>query len=174
LKAQPGSRIYCLDASALIDIQWHYPKAIRKVSRCARDGKIVIPEGVYRELCKKSDRLQTTVQTWEKKHNAVVHLNTERLHTEFARIEKAYGHQIVVGSKVKKGFWTSKSGKVSADGQVVTVCKVLHYIAVSNDEHVQDACHLEDVPCIGWQEFYRRMGRGFGDQASLFDEELSV
>lgn len=169
MKPERSSVIYSLDSDALINIQMCYPKAIKVVSRHARDGRVVVPEGVYRELCRKTDRLKNTVQTWKRKHSAVVSLDSAKLQTELARIESAYGKQIVVGDKVRGGFWASRSGKLSADGQVVTICKVNNYIAVSNDRAVQDACHIENVPCIGWQEFYRRMSQRFAGQAALFD-----
>lgn len=169
MKRDQRSPIYCLDACTLVDIWLCYPKAMRELSRSARDGKVVVPEGVYRELCRKTDRLKSTVETWKKKHSAVVSINTLRLQTELARIETAYGERIVVGNKARDGFWKSKSGKRSADGQVVTVSKVHNYVAVSNDQAIQDACHIENVPCIGWQEFYRRMNQGFAGQAVLFE-----
>jgi hypothetical protein len=31
-------------------------------------------------------------------------------------------------------------------------------VAVSDDGAVKLACALEDVPCIGWSEFARRLG----------------
>ena len=168
---RPGhpSEIYCLDADALVNIQKYYLKALKEISRYGKDGKIVIPEGVYREICRKTDRLKNMVQTWHKKHSAVIRFDTPTLRAEFARIERAYGNEIVLGDQKRKGFWTSKSGKQAADSQVVAVCKVNKYIAVSNDQAVQDACHIENVPCIGWQEFYRRMKQGFTGQGLLFE-----
>ncbi len=164
-----STETYCLDADALINIQIYYFDALKELNRYAKNGKVVVAEGVYRELCRKTDRLKRMVQTWRKKHSAVIRLDTQTLHAELARIEKAYGDKIVIGKQQRKGFWASKSGRQAADSQVVAVCKVNKYIAVSNDQAVQDACHLENVPCVGWQEFYRRMRQGFTGQGLLFE-----
>jgi rRNA-processing protein FCF1 len=169
VSAGHSSEIYCLDADALINIQRYYPKALRQISRYGKAGKIVIPEGVYRELCRKTDHLKDMVQTWRSKHDAVIRLDTPTLREEVARMERAYGEKIHLGKQTRNGFWASKSGKLAADSQVVAVCKVNRYIAVSNDQAVQDACHIENVPCIPWQEFYRRMKQGFTGQGLLFD-----
>ncbi|MBI4556587.1 MAG: DUF4411 family protein [Candidatus Hydrogenedentes bacterium] len=124
--------IYCLDADALINIQMYYPEALKQLNRYAKDGKVVIPEGVYREICRKSDRLNTMVQAWHEKHSAVIRLDTPTLRVELARMEGSYGEKINLGKQRRKGFWSSRSGKLSADSQVVAVCKINKYIAVSN------------------------------------------
>jgi hypothetical protein len=109
------------------------------------------------------------VQNWQSKYGAVVQLSAPILRAEHVRIELAYGEVIQIGKQQRRGFWRSKGGKRSADSQVVAVSKVNGYITVSNDEAVQDACHIENVPCIGWQEFYRRMKQGFTGQGLLFE-----
>jgi len=162
------SDTYCLDADALINIKMFYPKDIKRINRYAKKGKVVIAEGVYREICRKTDRLKDMVQTWKKKHGAVIRLDPT-LQSELARLEKAYGDAIILGNRERKGFWASKGGRQSADSQVVAVCKVRGYAAVSNDEAVQNACHIENVPCFTWQEFYRRMKQDFIGQGSLFE-----
>jgi hypothetical protein len=169
VKRDQRAPVYCLDACALVDIWLCYPKAMKDLRRYASDGRVVIPEGVYREVCRKTDRLKSTVETMKKKYNAVIFIDSMRLQSELRQIEIAYGERFMVGNKAREGFWRSKSGKRSADGQVITICKVHNYIAVSNDRAIQDACHIENVPCIGWQEFYRRMSQGFSGQAALFE-----
>lgn len=169
MSAGHTSEIHCLDADALINIQRYYPEALKEVSRYAKDGRIVIPEGVYREISRKTDRLKHMVQTWHEKYGAVIQIDTPTLHTELARMETAYGEAILLGKQERRGFWKSRSGKLSADSQVVAVSKTNGYIAVSNDQAVQDACHIENVPCIGWQEFYRRVKQGFTGQGVLFE-----
>jgi len=163
----PSNEIYCLDADALVNIQNCYPKDIRRIDYYAKKGKVVIAEGVYREICPRAGRLKETVQNWRKKHGAVIWLLEPALQRELSRMENAYGEAITLGDQKRKGFWSSKSGKRSADSQVVAVCKVRGYAAVSNDEAVQNACHIENVPCFTWQEFYRRMKQDF--QGSLFE-----
>ncbi len=161
------AEVYCLDSDALINIQRYYPEALKEVARYARKGTIVIPEGVYREICQKTDGLKRMVQIWQNKYSAVILLDSPELRGELVRIEKAYGERITIKKQQRKGFWKSKSGKRAADGQVVTVSKVKGWIAVSNDQAVQDASSIENVPCIGWQEFYRRMKQGFARQQLL-------
>ncbi|HUW34337.1 MAG TPA: DUF4411 family protein [Planctomycetota bacterium] len=168
MKHEGSSHTYCLDADALINIKLYYPKEIRRINQYAKKGKVVIPEGVYREICRKTDTLKNMVQTWQKRHGAIIWLD-HALGRELARMEKAYGEAIILGNRKRNGFWTSKSGRQSADSQVVAVSKVRNYTAVSNDQAVQDACHIENVPCIGWQEFYRRMKQDFIGQGSLFE-----
>lgn len=48
----------------------------------------------------------------------------------------------------------------AADGEVVTVGKVLVCVVVSDDRAVRMACSLENIGCIGWAEFARRMRAG--------------
>lgn len=164
-----SSEVYCLDSDALINIKNHYPEELKEISRCAKAGKIVIAEGVCREICQGSDQLAATVRNWQSKYRAVIQLNTPTLRTEFVRIDLTYGEVIRIGRQQRTGFWKSKGGKRSADSQVVAVSKVNGYITVSNDRVVQDACYLENVPCIGWQEFYRRLKQGLTGQAMLFE-----
>ena len=167
MSAGPSSEVYCLDADVLINIKNHYPEALKKVSRCAKEGKVVISEGVCREICEGSDRLKPMVQNWQSKYGAVVQLSAPILRAEHVRIELAYGEVIQIGKQQRRGFWRSKGGKRSADSQVVAVSKVNGYITVSNDKVVECACQLENVPCIGWHEFFRRMKQGFTGQGLL-------
>jgi hypothetical protein len=80
---------------------------------------------------------------------------------ELVRIENAYGLDFKVERMPVKGFWKSKAGRDSADGQVVCVGKARKdkgAVVVSDDTAVRCACMLEDVPCIGWAEFARQIG----------------
>jgi len=81
-----------------------------------------------------------------------------RLQREVATLEKKYGERIVFGQQSYAGFWRSKAGRRAADGQVVAAAKWERAIAVSDDQAVKLACALENVPCIGWSEFARRLG----------------
>ncbi|MDW8382572.1 MAG: hypothetical protein RMN51_10780 [Verrucomicrobiota bacterium] len=81
------------------------------------------------------------------------------LHTEVPRLERLYGQKIRLGSQEYAGFWRSSAGRKAADAQVVAVAKMLKGgTAVSDDEAVKLVCSLEDVLCIGWSEFARRLG----------------
>ena len=93
---------------------------------------------------------------------------------EFARIERAYSESIQVGKQKHPGFWKSRTGYKAADGQVVAVAKVFYCTVVSDDNAVKAACALEDVPCISWTEFARRLGLvGPAKQLSLFEVNKS-
>jgi rRNA-processing protein FCF1 len=168
VKSQRRGEVYCLDADALINIHIHYPKALRKLRKCAKDGNVVIVEGVHREIRRKSDKLKAMVDSYKNEYDAVKRLGSPPHRMELVRLENAYGDSIRIGKQSRQGFRASASGRKSADSQVVTACKVDNYICVSNDRAIQDACHLENVPCIGWQEFYRRMEQGFTGQKRFF------
>ena len=164
-----ASGVFCLDASVLIDVQSHYPESLRQLNRHAKDGRIVIPEGVAREICKKSDRLKYMVQSWQKHGNAVVQIRLPPLQSEMVRLENAYGQDIYVGKLRIDGFWASRRGRQAADSQVLAVSKVNSCVCVSNDRAIQAVCHLENIPNIGWQEFYRQMRQGLTGQTLLFE-----
>ncbi|MGH8103566.1 MAG: hypothetical protein ACREJQ_03490 [bacterium] len=105
---------------------------------------------------RKLDRLSNLAERWEKKY-AIKMKGDPQLWSELKRIETTYGEWVIVGPNRHKGFWKSKAGRKAADGQVVAVSKVLKCTAVSDDNAVELACMLEDVPCIGWAEFARRL-----------------
>lgn len=150
---------YVLDASALINLHRHFPASFRKLGPMVQQGQIKIPEGIFRELKRRTDRLFEAVERWAKKNSDCV-VRITRMHNlpnEFARIERQYGKRIVVGEKEYKGFWSSLAGREAADGQVIAVAKVLGATVVSDDRAVHLVCMLEDVPCIGWTEFARKI-----------------
>jgi hypothetical protein len=153
---------FVLDVSALIALHNHFRTGFRKLGKMAQQGWLKIPEGIFRELQRKTDRLFKTVERWSQGNSdcivriACVH----NLAGELARIERQYGEQIVVEGKSYPGFWHSPAGRKAADGQVIAVAKVLSATVVSDDRAVRLACMLENVPCIGWTEFAR--------QANLF------
>lgn len=150
---------YVLDASALIDLHRNFGAAgLRRLRHLAQKGQIKIPESVYRELRRKTDRLFKVVEGWAKKNSDCI-VQIARVHNladELARIERQYGEQIVVGTNSCPGFWHSPSGRKAADGQVIATAKALNATVVSDDLAVRRACMLEDIPCIGWTEFARR------------------
>jgi rRNA-processing protein FCF1 len=159
---------YCCDADVLIEISRHFPDGVRRLSKAVKKGLIVLPEAVHKELRKKSDPLKAASDRWKEKHAAVIQYDANpELKRELARIERTYGEEIKIGESSRPGFWKSKKGQKAADGQVVTVSKVMKITAVSDDRAVKDACYLENVPCIGWQEFWRRIGQGTTDNPSF-------
>lgn len=149
---------YVLDANALIDLHKHFRTGFRKLGRMVQQGQIKIPEGIFRELQRKTDKLFKAVAKWPQKNpDCIVQIvRVHNLAGELARIEQEYGEQIVVGTKPYPGFWCSPAGQKAADGQVIAAAKVLGAVVVSDDRAVRLACMLENVPCISWTEFARR------------------
>jgi hypothetical protein len=119
-----------------------------------RSGRVKIPEGVFKELQRKTDKLAKTIEQWKKKYSFVVNLDPEALEL-LPDIERNYGPQFSVGGKTYPGFWKSPSGRKSVDAQVVALAKSRGWIAVSNDNSIHGACMLEDVECRRWEEIGR-------------------
>jgi hypothetical protein len=113
-----------------------------------------IPEGVFRELRRKTDKLAKTIEQWKKKYSFVVALDPKALEL-LPDIERNYGPQFSVGGKTYPGFWKSPSGRRSVDAQVVALAKSRRWVAVSNDNSIHGACMLEDVECRRWEEIGR-------------------
>jgi hypothetical protein len=158
---------YVCDAAGLIDLWMHFgSEAIRALRRLVKKEALRLPEGVVREILRKSDKLKKFIQEIGREVEVKVGPGT-RLGQEVSRLENLYGDKIRYGKREYDGFWHSKAGKHAADGQVVAVAKMLHATAVSNDRAVQLACSLEGVPCIGFAEFCRRIG--LVKQLNLFD-----
>ncbi len=162
---------YCPDSSSLIDIDRHYHQELRRITKWAKQKLIKIPRGVQRELHSRSgDRLSNTVSGWIKKHDASVdlmrHQDARQL---FGEIERKYGNGIRVGNQNYPGLFQSPRSKKSADAEVIAISKAFRYVVVSNDKAIQSACMLENVECITWQEFLRRV-RG-GQQMDFFIDD---
>lgn len=153
--------VYACDSTSLIDLFQHFPVEFKSLGPHASNGVIKIPEGVFRELRRKTDRLRHYLEQWEQKYQIVIRLSSDtRLLPELARIEQKYGEKISVGGINYPGFWKSPGGRKAADGQVVAVGKVRGYVVVSDDRAVRLACLQENVQCIGWTEFARRIRKG--------------
>ncbi len=161
--------IYVLDTCALIDLHEHFPTEFRKMIEVfAKTNSLKIPEGVFRELYRKTDVIYKKIKKIIKKYpSTIVYLRGDpRIMEKFAEIERKYGESIKIGKNIYKGYWKSPRGKKSAEGQVVAIAKVLGYTVVSDDSSVKLMCMLENIPCIGWTEFARRLG--ISEQSSLF------
>jgi len=154
--------MYVLDTATIIDLHQHWPasKVRGTLRKLVRDGQLKIPEGVFREVCRKSDKTKKMIRGFEKNfEDLVVKISqVSHLKEELSRIEQTYGEEIRVGSRAYPGFWKSPSGRRAADAQVVAVAKRFSAIVVSDDKAIQRACMLENLECIGWTEFSRRMG----------------
>jgi hypothetical protein len=140
--------LYVSDTTALIDFFGHFPVEFRRLKKTASNGMLKIPEGVFRELKRKTDRLYNIIEKWNSKFSIVVQMTRDpQLLPELARIEQLYGAKITVGNAEYPGFWKSPAGRKAADGQVVTLGKVNQYVVVSDDRAVRLACLQENVQC---------------------------
>ena len=164
-----SSPAYICDTTALIDFFQHFPVQFKSLRKHLTKGIIKIPEGVFRELKRKTDRLFQQLEKWEREYQVVLRFRSDpRLLPELSRIEQAYGEKISVGGNEYPGFWKSPAGRKAADGQVVAIGVVLGHIVVSDDRAGRLACLQENVQCIGWTEFARRFSKGELDgQTSL-------
>jgi hypothetical protein len=159
MTAPETRNIYVGDADCLINLHRHFGrKALGELRRLGKTGGFKLPEGVVRELIHSTDNLASFVKE-HRQHLEVVARQISALRTEIPRLERLYGEKIRVGKQEHVGFWHSQAGRRAADAQVVAVAKLLKGgVAVSDDGAVKLACALEDVPCIGWSEFARRLG----------------
>jgi hypothetical protein len=139
---------------------------MRGLRGLVKQEALKLPEGVVREILRQSDKLKKFIQEIREKVEVKVGPGT-RASLEVSRLEKLYGDRIRYGKLEYPGFWHSKAGKHAADSQVVAVAKVFRATAVSDDRAVRLACSLEGVPCIGFAEFWRRIG--LVEQPDLFD-----
>jgi hypothetical protein len=148
----PADNVFCCDSASLIDLR--DSGLLRKMRGLVQSGRVKIPEGVYKELQQKTDKLAKTIEQWKKRYSLVVNLDPRALEL-LPDIERNYGPQFSVGGKTYPGFWKSPSGRKSVDAQVVALTKSRGWIAVSNDNSIHGACMLENVECRRWEEIGR-------------------
>lgn len=149
---------YVLDATTVIQLLEHFPTAFGELRKLISQKAVKLPQGVFSELTRKSDKLKQKLPKWAQKYpQMLVKFSDPRLREELSQIEQKYGQDFYVGKKLHKGFWKSRAGRKAADGQVVAAAKVLGCVVVSDDKAVEGACSLEGVPCIGWAEFARQV-----------------
>ena len=144
--------IYCCDADALIDL--HSAGLLRKLRILAQNGKLWVPEGVFAELRRFTNKLAAILASWDSKYGIVVRLNHNDL-SLLPRLEREYGPPFRLGGRNYAGFWASASGRRAKDAQVVAVAKTRGWTVVSNDDSIHGACMLEKVPCRRWEEIGR-------------------
>lgn len=150
----PSEPTYCCDASALIDLD--RSGLLKKLKQAVKAGRVKVPEGVFRELRRKTDRLGSTLEKWKVEFNAVVKLGPGDL-AQLPLIEQHYGPSFSIGHHKYRGFWAGPSGKKSADGQVVALAKARGWTAVSGDGSIRAACAIEGVDCVSWEDLARRL-----------------
>ena len=160
---------YVCDADAMINLHRHFKQnAISKLRKMMRSGALKLPQGVVGELLRGTDKLKQLVRQYRSDVEVKITIQADpRLRDTLADLERKYGERIRLGGNEYPGFWHSRSGRKSADAQVVAVAKVKGWTVVSDNREVKLACLLENVPCIGWTEFARQIGLG-GVQLGLF------
>lgn len=164
---------YILDADTIFNLSDHFPAVFGQLRKLVSQSTVKLPDGVYKELTRKSDKLKKKLPKWAQKYpQMLVRFDSRsdpRLREELARIERQYGPDFYVGQKVYRGFWKSRAGRKAADGRVVAAAKVLGCVVVSDDKAVEGACSLEGVSCIGWAEFARQVNLIEHRMKSLFE-----
>jgi hypothetical protein len=163
---------YVLDSTVVIDLCGHFRRSViqRGLESLAKQSRLKIPEGVQRELKRRTDNASRIVDALVRRHSdSVVQVGrVSGLGDELARVERTYGENIQVGSREYAGFWKSARGRKAVDGQVVAMAGKLGCTLVSDDVAVRLACMLENIPCIGWTELARAIG--LHAQPSLFPD----
>src|SRR5579875_107617 len=111
---------YVLDSTVLIDLSQHFrSRQIRDaLGHLGNASEVKIPEGVQRELARKSDQANLIVERLLKKFpNSLIQIDrVPGLANELARIERLYGERILVGARRYDGFWKSAHGRKAVDG----------------------------------------------------------
>ncbi|MDO8691183.1 MAG: hypothetical protein Q7R39_14445 [Dehalococcoidia bacterium] len=144
--------VYCCDLDALIQLQ--FAGFLPNLRNLVRNGSLKVPEGVFRELLRQTDKLGKRFNDWDKKYSVRVSLD-ERTKVLLVEMERKYGNPFQVGGVTYPGFWQSAAGRKAADGQVVAFPKSRGWVAISNDGSIHGACMLENVPCRRWEEVGR-------------------
>lgn len=142
--------IYICDTTCIFDLHNNFPTEFRhKIENLAKNDALKIPESVWREIKRKTVKIFKKMQKIVEKYpSVIVQLKSvQRITEKFYEVETKYGESIQVGNQKYNGFWKSASGKKAAEGQVIAI-----------DNAVKLACMLENIQCIGWTEFARRLG----------------
>ena len=156
--------MYCLDADTIINVElagW-----FDKLRRAAKEGNICYPEGVYRQLTDTTTKIGNKIKNWGK-YGCIQHLTTSE-QTIMKQIDNKYGPPFnIIKGRNYKGFWKTEPLGGGVDAQVITIAKERKYVVVSNDHSIHGACMLENVECIRYEEFGRRLLAGTLIQTSL-------
>jgi rRNA-processing protein FCF1 len=165
-----ASEIYICDTSSIFNLHENFSTEFKnKIGNFARNNALKIPEGVWREIKRKTDKIFKKIEKIIEKYPSIIVQvkNDQKIIEKLYEVERKYGEDILIGNQKYAGFWKSLSGKKAAEGQVVAIANVFGYIVVSDDNAAKLACMLENIPCIGWTEFARRLG--LSHQQTLFN-----
>jgi hypothetical protein len=156
--------MYCLDADSIINIAlagW-----FDSLQKTAKNGDICFPEGVYRQLTETTTKIGQKIEGWDKFGCLKILSSSEKLLMK--QIDQKYGPPFhIINGKDYKGFWKTEPPGGGVDAQVIAVAKEHKYIVVSNDHSIHGACMLENVECILYEEFGRRLVTGTLSQNRL-------
>jgi len=161
---EPRSTIYILDTSALRNIHSRSPQAFRKLKPYCRDGVVRVPSAVIREVQHGKDKLKNLLPQWAKKYVSFEIGDTDPAFKAYiTEIMRNYGGEFRVGNYKSRGLSEGRDKRHGADVQVVAAAKFIKtkgkdIAVVSDDKGIKDACMLENLVCISWQEFIRRLG----------------
>lgn len=157
--------MYCVDADTIINIElagW-----FDKLSDAVKNNYVCFPEGVYRQLTDTSTKIGNKVKLWDK-YKAIHYLTTNEKDT-MKKVDLKYGPQFSIGNIKYQGFWKTELPGGGVDAQVVAVAKEENHIAVTNDKCIHGACMLENVECIRFEEFGRRLVNNTLVQLKMFN-----
>ena len=138
-----------------------------KLHESAKKGHICFVEGVYRQLTDTSTKIGNKIKNWDK-YGCLHNLTTiEQSLMKYLDIRYGPPFHIIKG-KNYPGFWKTEGAGGGVDSQIIAVAKEREYLVVSNDNSIHGACMLENVGCIRYEEFGRRLLAGTLVQSKLF------
>lgn len=155
-----SEKIYICDTCALFNFYRNFSLQFKnKIKILVRGDVLKISEGVWREIKRKTKKIfKIMSKIVEKYPSVIVEVKSHPKIKDFLyEIERKYGNIIQVGNQQYPGIWKSFSGRKAAEGQVIAIAKFFGYTVVSDDTAVKLVCMLENIECIGWTEFVRRL-----------------
>jgi hypothetical protein len=156
--------MYCLDTDSIINVE--FAGWFSSLRKAAKDGSIYFPEGVYRQLTDTTTKIGNKIKNWGK-YGTILKLTTSE-QVLMKQIDAKYGPSFHIKGNSYPGFWKTEPVGGGVDSQVIAVAKERKYIVVSNDNSIHGACMLENVECIRYEEFGRRLISGTLRQSAMF------
>ena len=153
---------YVIDASALIDFGFWYqretlPSIWARLEELARDGRLLCPREVMRELQQRSQELAE----WITDHSIVISdARTARIISRATEIDRKY-------PELKKGKRRNRPNPRSADPWIVALALEENAVVVCSEgsqpsattiRTIPDACRRENVLCRTLPELLKELG----------------
>jgi hypothetical protein len=146
--------MYCLDADTIINVV--FAGWFDNLHESAKNGYICFPEGVYRQLTDTTTRIGNKIKNWSKYGS--IHYLTTTEQAVMKQIDMKYGPPFyIIKGKNYPGFWKTERIGSGVDAQIIAVAEECKYMVVSNDHSIHGACMLENVECMRYEEFGRRL-----------------